>query len=231
MSFAKLQGLGLMRFSGLQALALLAAACTPKPNLPPGVTPSVSVGEPLKSEAWKAVSTTADEDRINRLGLAWQEALADARKSFANEIRSEGVLLRPRAALPRPAPTPGSYNCRLIKLGKATAKAPALEKFKPFFCYVEVDGDLLTIVMQTGSQRPAGRLWEDDDATRLVFLGSLALGGEDQPLAYGDNPKRDMAGVLERIGPFRWRLVIPWPQSTSKLDVFELTPVALQPQA
>jgi len=34
-----------------------------------------------------------------------------------------------------------------------------------------------------------------------------------------------MAGVLERIGPFRWRLVIPWPQSTSKLDVFELTPV------
>ena len=36
-----------------------------------------------------------------------------------------------------------------------------------------------------------------------------------------------MAGVLERIGPFRWRLVIPWPQSTSKLDVFELTPVAL----
>jgi hypothetical protein len=63
-----------------------------------------------------------------------------------------------------------------------------------------------------------------------VFLGSLALGGEDQPLAYGDNPKRDMAGVLERIGPFRWRLVIPWPQSTSKLDVFELTPVALQPQ-
>ena len=40
-----------------------------------------------------------------------------------------------------------------------------------------------------------------------------------------------MAGVLERIAPFRkWRLVIPWPQSTSKLDVFELTPVAQQPQ-
>src|SRR5580765_1420512 len=38
------------------------------------------------------------------------DALADARKNFANEIRSEGVLLLPRAALPRPAPTPGSYN-------------------------------------------------------------------------------------------------------------------------
>jgi len=63
-----------------------------------------------------------------------------------------------------------------------------------------------------------------------VFLGSLALGDEQQPLAYGDDPKRDMAGVLERIGPFQWRLVIPWPQSTSKLDVFELTPVAQQPK-
>ena len=40
----------------------------------------------------------------------------------------------------------------------------------------------------------------------------------------------DMAGVLERIGPFKWRLVIPWPQSTSKLDVFELTPVDFNQQ-
>jgi len=139
-------------------------------------------------------------------------------------------LLRPRAALPRPAPTPGSYNCRLIKLGAVTPKTRAYESFKPFFCYVEVEGDLLTIVKQTGSQRPAGRLWEDDDPTRLIFLGSLALGDEQQPLAYGDNPKRDMAGVLERIAPFRWRLVIPWPQGDSKLNVFELTPVAQQPE-
>ena len=49
-------------------------------------------------------------------------------------------------------------------------------------------------------------------------------------MAYGEDPKRDMAGVLERIAPFKWRLVIPWPQSSSKLDVFELTPVAQQPQ-
>jgi hypothetical protein len=175
------------------------------------------------------VATAEDESRIARAGLAWQEALADARPRFAGEIKKEGALLDPRAALPRPAPTPGSYNCRLIKLGKARAKAPAFERFKPFFCYVQVEDDLLTIVKQTGSQRPAGRLWDDDRPDRLIFLGSLALGTEQQPLAYGDDPKRDMAGVLERIAPFRWRLVIPWPQSTSKLDVFELTPVADQP--
>jgi len=208
---------------------VITGGCTPKPKLPPGIKPSVEVGAPLKADAWRIVATDADESRLDRLGLAWQEALDEARRSNPNDVRREGKLLLPRASLPRPAPTPGSYNCRLIKLGKATKKSKAWESFKPFFCYVEVDDDQLTIVKQTGSQRPAGRLWEDDDPKRLVFLGSLALGDEDQPRGYGDDPKRDMAGVLERIAPFKWRLVIPWPQSTSKLDVFELTPVAQQP--
>ena len=83
-----------------------------------------------------------------------------------------------------------------------------------------------------GKPTAVGPAGEDDDPNRLIFLGSLALGDEHQPLAYGDDPKRNMAGVLERIAPFNWRLVIPWPQSTSKLDVFELTPVDFtqQPQ-
>jgi hypothetical protein len=220
-----------IRSSLMLALAF-AAGCQTKPKRPPGVTPTVVVGAPLKSDVWKQVATDDDENRLGRLGLAWQEALDEARKNNSAEIRKEGPLLMPRAALPRPAPTPGSYNCRLIKLGKATAKGKAFESFKPFFCYVEVEDELLTIVKQTGSQRPTGRLWEDDDPNRLIFLGSLALGDEQQPVAYGDDPKRNMAGVLERIAPFKWRLVIPWPQSTSKLDVFELTPVDFtqQPQ-
>jgi hypothetical protein len=179
----------------------------------------------LKSDAWKAVATPADQDRLARLGLAWQEALEEARRAYPAEVSREGKLLLPRSALPRPDPTPGSYNCRMIALGRATPRGKAFESFKPFFCYVQVEGDQLTIVKQTGSQRPSGRLWEDDDPNRMIFLGSLALANEDQPLAYGDDPKRNMAGVFERIAPFRWRLVIPWPQSDSKLNVFELTPV------
>jgi hypothetical protein len=225
------KGTGKLIGGAMLAIALAGglAACAPKSKPPTGLTPRIEAGPSPKSDAWKQVATDADEDRLNRLTAAWESALSDARRPAAGEIRREGALLRGDAALPRPAPTPGSYNCRLIKIGKATAKSKAYESFKPFFCYVEVEDDLLTIVKQTGSQRPAGRLWEDDDPNRLVFLGSLALGSEDQPLAYGDNPKRDMAGVLQRIGPFKWRLVIPWPQSTSKLDVFELTPVADQP--
>ena len=210
-------------------LTLSLAACTTaveteKPR------PTITAEPQTKADVWEGVATDADKQRIARLGLAWQEALQDAHGTAGKEVDAEGVLLRPRAGLARPAPTPGSYNCRLIKLGRVNAKGPAFERFKPFFCYVEVEGDLLTIVKQTGSQRPAGRLWEDDRPERLIFLGSLALGDEDQPLAYGEDPKRDMAGVLERIAPFKWRLVIPWPQSNSKLDVFELTPVTQQPQ-
>ncbi|WP_310467580.1 DUF4893 domain-containing protein [Sphingomonas sp.] len=212
----------------LAALAVL-GACSADPKPRPQVA-SVTIEPPRKSDVWVRVATDADESRLARIGLAWQSALADANAASARAVTEEGQLLDPRAALPRPAPTPGSYNCRLIKLGKATARGEAIEKFKPFFCYVEVEGPLLTIVKQTGSERPAGRLWEDDRPERLIFLGSLALGNEEQPIAYGDDPKRDMAGVLERIGPFRWRLVIPWPQGSSKLDVFELTPVADQPE-
>jgi Domain of unknown function (DUF4893) len=207
------------------ALMVLLPGCATKPKLPPGVHPSVEVGPPLKSDAWKDVATPADQDRLARLGLAWQEALDEARRASPADVAKEGKLLLPRSALSRPDPTPGSYNCRMIALGKATPRGKAFESFKPFFCYVQVEGDQLTIVKQTGSQRPSGRLWEDDDPNRMIFLGSLALASEDQPLAYGDDPKRDMAGVLERIAPFRWRLVIPWPQSDSKLNVFELTPV------
>jgi hypothetical protein len=218
-----------MRLAGLIALALL-AGCAAKPPLRPGVHPTVEVGPPLKSEAWKGVATVEDKSRIARLGLAWQEALAEAKKSNQGEVSKEGKLLLPRSGLPRPDPTPGSYNCRLVALGKAVPKGKSFESFKPFFCYVQVEDDQLTIVKQTGSQRPVGRLWEDDDANRMIFLGSLALGDEEKPLAYGDDAKRNMAGVFERIAPFRWRLVIPWPQSDNKLQVFELTPVDFSKQ-
>ncbi len=191
----------------------------------------VSVDAPLKAEAWVSIASAADEQRLANVTGAWAAGLAEARKAgFVTAVREEGDLLKTDAALPRPAPTPGSYNCRMVRLGSAGRGSPAFEKFKPFFCYVQVEGNLLTIVKQTGSQRPAGRLWEDDNPNRLIFLGSLALGDEQQPVAYGDSPKRDMAGIFERIGPFRWRLVIPWPQSGGKLDAFELTPVAVQPE-
>lgn len=222
----------LMR-SGLTLAALLGVTgCVPveRPRVSP--TPVAEVPQPTKADRWLAVASADDADRLRRLPVAWSEGLREARvAAFRAALREEGDLLRPDAGLARPAPTPGSYNCRLVRLGRTDRRSPPLVKFKPFFCYVEVEEDLLTIVKQTGSERPAGRLWEDDVASRLIFLGSLALGNEEQPKAYGEDKDRDMAGVLERVGPMRWRLLIPYPRSGAKLDIFELTPVAQQPSA
>jgi hypothetical protein len=208
------------------AVALLASGCATKPD----VRPMVSVEPQSNADIWKDVASDADENRLGRLGLAWSGALQDARRQHRAAVEAEGALLQPRAALPRPSPTPGSYNCRLVRLGRTTAKAPAFEKFKPFYCYVQDEGDQLSLTKQTGSERPVGRLWDDDRPDRMIFLGIVARPDEGEPPAYGEDPRRNVAGVFERIAPFRWRLVIPWPQGTAKLDVYELTPVADQPE-
>ena len=214
----------------LVATCLLASACVfPRKRVAPvGTTVTAVVPQ---NDGWSAVASDADRNRINRTALAWQTGLAEAReRGFRDAIRSEGKLLVSGGGLARPAPTPGSYRCRLVTLGRPTKGGPAFEKYKPFFCYVDVEGDLFTIVKQTGSQRPAGRLWPDDLPTRLIFLGSVALGNEEEARAYGEDPRRDVAGVFERIAPFVWRLVIPFAQDGTKLQVFELTPVPEQPR-
>jgi hypothetical protein len=117
----------------------------------------------------------------------------------------------------------------VIRIGQSQGRGAAYAAFKPFFCNVGVNEEQLSITKQTGSERPAGYLWEEQGrSSRLFFLGSLALGSEDAPLAYGDDPSRDMAGVFERVAPFRYRLVIPRPRGISKLDVIELVPAPVQ---
>ncbi|HEU0309736.1 MAG TPA: DUF4893 domain-containing protein [Sphingomicrobium sp.] len=210
-------------------LALGLAGCTQPDKDKP--RPVISAPPPTKAEIWQRIASSEDANRIHRVGTAWSEGLEQARAAGnGNDLRAEGKLLDPNAAQPKPAPTPGSYSCRMVRLGREGRRGPAFQKFKPFFCYVGVEGELFTIVKQTGSQRPAGRLWEDDNDNQLIFLGTLALGNEEEARAYGDDAKRDMAGVFERIAPFKWRLVIPFSQSGARLDVFELTPVAEQPK-
>src|SRR5690606_20523521 len=41
---------------------------------------------------------------------------------------------------------------------------------------------------------------------------------------YGSDRMRDMAGLVERVGDNRWRLVLPAPAYESLLDVIELVP-------
>ena len=95
--------------------------------------------------------------------------------------------------------------------------------YPPFTCRVRADRDLQDFAKLNGSQRPVGLLFPGD-AMRQVFLGTLVLGDEQRALQYGQDETRDIAGFVERIGPDRWRLVMPRPHFESQLDVMELVP-------
>lgn len=215
----------MFRYPVVPAAFLLLASCQPM-AAPLTSGASVVVAE---EAGWRRLASEEDEARLTGISRAWDEALDEARRAgFRRQVAGEGALLDPEAGQPRPAPSPGSYRCRLIRFGAAHARYTA---YQPFFCHVGVDQNQLSITKQTGSERPSGYLWEDGEADHLIFLGSLALGNDEAPLAYGENPERDMIGLFERVGPLRFRLVIPHPRNGSTLEVFELVPAENQPEA
>lgn len=215
------------------AAALAGCAAQPPrvaPPLPVSAAPVVEAAPSGVLADWRVVISADDRDRLERAAAAWTRGLREARAArFAAAIKDEGPLLDPAAALERPTPPPGRYQCRVIKLGKAPGSSPPFLSFPPYFCYLEADGPLTTLVKETGSERPTGRLWEDGD-TRLVFLGAMVRGDETRPRAYGEDPRRDLAGIVERVGPFRWRLIMPWPHGKSVLDVIEMVPFTDPPK-
>lgn len=202
----------------LAACLLLPACQTPAPPSPPEIIPI-----PPEEVSWRRAVREEDADRLGRLTDAWREGLAEARgRGLARQVDVEGALLLPDGALPRAALPPGSYYCRLIRLGTGPRRA-AFTAYPSYFCHVGVEDDLLAFTKQTGSERPAGYIWADGDG-HGVFLGAMVLGNEAQVSAYGQDAARDLVGIVERVGPFRYRLVMPWPQNGAKIDVLELVP-------
>ena len=111
----------------------------------------------------------------------------------------------------------------MVRLG-AAAGPRGIRVMPPFFCYIRGESDnLLSFAKQTGTELPGGWLYPDDEK-RYVFLGARQRRPGDTSLAYGAERVRDVVGVAERIGSFRWRLEIRGP-SRDGLDVYELTPV------
>lgn len=204
----------------IAAVLLLAACATPPPASPP---------EPERAPAspgWQAVITPADHDRLRRLPEAWRTALSQARQAGHDaDIAALGVLADPGAVLPDAAPPPGRYRCRTIKMG---AQGDLLDyiAYSWFACEITAREDgTLRLDKLSGSQRQQGTLYRETDR-RLVFLGALALGsGESAAPPYGADRERDVVGVLERVGPERWRLVQPWPRFETNLDLLEMQPV------
>ncbi|MFS0737806.1 DUF4893 domain-containing protein [Sphingomonas sp. 1P06PA] len=213
-----------MRGIGWTAATLIACAmlagCAKKAPPPAPVSLVEPQPEPTILDRWQGVATEADAERIARIDTAWADGLAAARRAGAGGvIAQEGALLDPAALAPRALPPPGRYSCRVIKLGGRRG----LASFPPYFCFVDRDGPLTILVKETGAERPSGRLWPDGE-DRMIFLGGMALGPEHTAPAYNSESDRDVAGVLERVGDFRWRLAMPYQSRAASLDVIELVP-------
>lgn len=164
-----------------------------------------------------------DQAMIDALPTIWQAAWGKSRERARS---AEGALLEPNAALDHPELSPGSYNCRVIRLGRR-AGTRRVRSFPTHFCHVGAADGTLNFTKQTGSDLPAGHLYKTEK--RYTFVGALQRREGDNSLVYGTDQKRDVAGVVERVGPFRWRMVMP--VGEQDLDVIELTPVPVERQA
>lgn len=205
-------------------LAALVAGCamasgdrTVRPVEPAGVA------DPRPTD-WRAVVSDADRKRIANWRNAWVAALRAARTAgHGEELAARPALFDPDAALPNPHIPPGDYRCRTTKLGAKSAGLLDYVAYGWFTCRIAAEQDIFSLNKLTGSQRTAGLLFDDSDR-RQIFLGTLQLGDERGIIDYGVDRDRDMAGLVERIGPDRWRLVLPYPAFESLLDVVEIAP-------
>ncbi|HWH23053.1 MAG TPA: DUF4893 domain-containing protein [Allosphingosinicella sp.] len=213
------------RLYGGLLIALLLAGCQTRPPAPvdaPSTAPAAGAG-------WREEALPEHASRIERISEAWSRALGNARRAgFVRQIAAEGRLLDPAAGLPFPAPSPGSYMCRTIRFAPPRGKSRAFAAYRPFFCFVGAGEERLFLTKQTGSDRPSGYLWDSGSGRALVFLGSVPRGDAAEAGAYGQDEERDVVGLLERIGPLRFRLVIPRDVERGAIDVLELVPAPVQ---
>jgi len=179
---------------------------------------------PRWTVAWREAAKPSDEKRLHDWRKTFVAALDAARKSgHSADIAREGALLDPDAALGPPPIPDGTYRCRIIKLGAKGEGNLDYVAYAPFTCVVRAEQSLQSFTKTGGSQRLVGLIFPGD-AMRQVLLGTLALGDEGRAMQYGQDETRDVAGYVERIGPRRWRLVMPQPHFESQLDVMELIP-------
>ena len=206
-----------MRTALLAAIVFSLTACA---ELGPSTT---VVSQP--SLDWRSVVTESDRERLKNWRTAFVDALRAARAGGHSEaVAREGVLLDPDAALGGGPIPNGDYRCRVIKLGARSRGMLDYVSYPAFNCRITQAGHLQDFAKLSGSQRQVGTIFPGDPL-RHVFLGTLVLADESRAFQYGRDEDRDVAGYVEKIGPDRWRLIMPRPHFESVMDVMELVPV------
>ncbi len=224
LALARLKGYETMRTWFGTTACMMAMACA---STVVGVRTASAAGA-RSSLDWRRVATTADRARLRSWRGAWMDALAQVDRQ---DLADDHALFDPDRSLVDPLPPSGAYRCRTYKLGARAGIGPTFTKSGWFACRFGVakdddedDGEsVVSLVKLDGSQRPVGTVFADTDF-RAVFLGTMELGDEKRPMRYGRDASRDMAGLIERIGTQRWRVVLPYPRFESVLDIVELVP-------
>ena len=197
--------------------AVLLPACS-------AVPPPVVIASPASD--WRAIATQDDRERLRDWRSTFTSALAAARSAgHGADIAGEGKLLEPDAALGGGPIPNGTYRCKVIKVGDKSPGMLDYVAYPYFTCRVEQSGAVQSFAKLTGSQRQVGAIF-GGDPLRQVFLGTLVLGDEARAMQYGSDEQRNVAAFVERIGPARWRMVMPRPHFESQLDVMELVPAS-----
>jgi hypothetical protein len=191
-------------------LALVVTGCAHHPEITPD---------------WRSIANRKDIDRMRNWRTTWVAALTKARADgHGAAIAAEGALLDPDAGLDQPAPPAGDYDCRVVRFGKGSGTLNGFSMAPAGKCRINaVDNRTLGFATLDGTQRPIGRIYFGPGA-QLTFLGTLSMGDESRPFDYGVDNGRNLIGQVERIGPARWRLVLPYPPFDGAFEVIELLP-------
>jgi hypothetical protein len=207
-----------MRHAPLVAIVLALAGCAEFKQAPGVVA--------YPSADWRTVITESDRARLRDWRTSFVDGLRAAKAGgHAAEIEHEGALLEPDAALGGGSIPNGLYRCRVIKVGRKSVGMLPYVSYPAFNCRIQQEGKRQEFVKLSGSQRQVGSIFPGD-ALRQVFLGTLVLGDEPRAYQYGRDTQRDLVGYVERIGPNRWRLIMPRPHFESQMDVMELVPAS-----
>ncbi|OYY66023.1 DUF4893 domain-containing protein [Sphingomonas sp. 28-62-11] len=200
-------------------LALPLAGCGGRDAVTAPNTPS-AVSEVLN---WRMVATKVDRERLRNWRDAWTTGVDQARRQNAAQLAAQGALFDADRALPGALPPPGTYRCRVFKLGAKGVAMADFTRYGDFDCQVDRQAGVSRFYKNSGAQRAMGTIY-DDSTSRGIFLGTLQLGDESRPMEYGRDGGRDLAGFVDRVGDKRWRIVLPYPQFESIIDVIELVP-------
>ncbi len=203
-------------------LETVVTGCTARqsPVLATPLVPANTIAAIPPASGWHAVVMPADQQALDVLPAQFRQAWHDVSSQYKTRLVAEGPVVEPDAAQPVPALPPGPYHCRLMRFGGSVG----FKAYDPDICYVQPGADALSFTKETGVTLLNGWVYSDTDA-RLVFLGTVRTDPTTKAQGYGDANADHLAGYVERVSPFRWRLVLTRAGQGAALDILELVPV------